>query len=279
MIVILFGGGDGGGLIIGPSGVQPIPPFDPALRNQLQSLAKLVYATRGVGPGTSRDRLMRLLNELSVEVVGAVELAIGELGNGGALIYTDDIGGFTCGSTGKPPIPFPWPPANMPPVDRLVRLGLVNREAVDLLRAAAEQQADIVAMLRDPRREAERLKLPASQDALAQIRGLGLGDPGAIADPVDREVVEFFHRAAGQYALMERWAAEPLAVADELGIQLSNEAARRIVSANAANNLGAVGGGAVMSPAAVAIVVVIVIVVWTREAEVAVSDRSGLEKF
>ena len=29
--VILFGGGDGGGLIIGPHGVRPIPPFDPGL--------------------------------------------------------------------------------------------------------------------------------------------------------------------------------------------------------------------------------------------------------
>lgn len=276
--VVLFGGGDGGGLIIGPDGVKPIPPFEPTLRFQLQAVARLVSAASRAVPGPNRDRLSRLTTELAAEAIGTVEQKVGgELDGEAGLIYTDDGGGFICGSTGQPPTPLPWPPAAVPAVERLVQLGLLNAEAVDVLRSAADRRADVLALLREPEAEAERIGLRMSSEAAAQIRRLGLGDPSTIEDPVDREIVEFFHRSLEQGDLIDRWAADPLGVAAELGVPLSNDAARRIVSANIATTLS--GPSQKMSPYAVAVVVVVVIVVWEREAKVAVIDRSGLEKF
>jgi hypothetical protein len=278
-IVILFGGGDAGGLVIDATGVHPIPPFDPGLRNQLQAVAKLTAAAAGGSANPQRDRLIRLVSELAADVVGQVEREVGEIDANSGLIYTDDSGGFVCGSTGRPPVPLPWPPANLPTVERLTRLGLIGSDALEVLRAAAERRADVVSLLRDPEQEGVRLGFEVSKSAAAQIRQLRLGDPSEIEDPVDREIVEFFHKAVADESLIDRWASEPLAVADELGILLSNEAARRIVTANAANTLGLDRAGEVMSPAAVAIVVVIVIVVYSRETHVPVIDRSGIEKF
>jgi hypothetical protein len=71
--VILFGGGDGGGIIIGPDGVRPIPPWDPALRRQLRSISALLQAAQGLPDAEVRGELGELVNRLTNLSVTQVE--------------------------------------------------------------------------------------------------------------------------------------------------------------------------------------------------------------
>lgn len=276
--VILFGGGDGGGLIITASGVRPIPPFDPALRLQLRSVSALLRAERLIPPDEARRQIGSLVNKLTNLAVGQVEGVIGELDAQFGIVYQDDDGGFTCGSTGKPPIPFPWPPAPLPGVDDLVRRGVLAEEVLEFARLAANAGADLSNLFRDPAAEASRLGIELPERAERQLKELSIADPEKLEDPVDREIVEFFHKAVKDGRHLDAWATRPFDVARALDVELSSAAAERIVGASGIR-FGGRDPNVALSPVAVAIVVVIVIVVWNRERRVPVIDESGIEKF
>jgi hypothetical protein len=163
-------------------------------------------------------------------------------------------------------------------LQRLISLGAFSREATDFLRSASEQGGDLVRLFQDPQAEAERLKLDVTAETATQLKALNIGDPERIEDPVDREIVEFFHKAAADGRHLNDWATRPGEVAERLGIKLSRAANDRIVAVSNIN-LGIHDPSTVMSPAAVAIVVVVVIVVWDRERRLPVEDLSGIEKF
>lgn len=276
--VILFGGGDGGGLIISASGVRPIPPFDPGLRLQLRSVSGLLRAEHAIPQVETKRQVGSLVNKLSALVVGQVEGAVGEIDAEFGLVYQDDDGGFTCGSTGKPPIPFPWPPAPLPGIDDLVRRGVLAEETLEFVRVAASAGADLVNLFGHPAEEASRLRLEISEATERELKQLAIAEPEKLDDPVDREVVEFFHKTVTDGRFLDAWATRPYEVARALDVELSSAAAERIVGASGIR-FGGRDPSVVMSPAAVAIVVVIVIVVWDRERRVPVVDTSGLEKF
>ncbi len=274
-IVFLFGGGDAGGLLADENGFHRIPPFDAGLRNELQAVAKLISAAAGDVSNPKRDRLIFMVTELSSGAVASVEREVGEIDSDHGLVYTDEGGGFICGSTGEPPIPLPWPPADLLAVEQLTQLGLVGAEAVEVLRSAAKRGPDIVSLLRDPEQEGQRLGVNVSESAATQTRQFRLGDPSQIDDLVDREIVEFLDKSVvGNEALIDRWVSEPLAVADQLGTQLGGEAARRIVTANA-TTLMLDRKGQVINPDGVAGVAAMVIVMFTQEKQevVATYDR------
>ena len=70
--VILFGGGDGGGLIITDKGVKPIPPFDPAIRSNLKSAAAMVTSVTKTRDARNKEKASKLalsLCNLAVEQV------------------------------------------------------------------------------------------------------------------------------------------------------------------------------------------------------------------
>lgn len=100
-IVVLFGGGDAGGFIIGPNGIEPIPPFDPGVRLQLAAVSRLA--------ALQVNELEKVTAELSEITLRKIEADFGELRRDTGLIYFDDDGGFWCGSTGRRPIPLPRP--------------------------------------------------------------------------------------------------------------------------------------------------------------------------
>jgi hypothetical protein len=166
----------------------------------------------------------------------------------------------------------------MPSVEDLISLKLLDEDLVGFVNEAAQAGADLSNLFSQPEAEAKRLGLELPKNVDRDLRALGVADPESLEDPVDREVVEFFHEAVKKGAPMEQWAIRPFEVAERVGAKLSPAAADRIISASSIH-LGARSPGAVMSPAAVAIVVVIVIVVWDRERRVPVLDRSGIEKF
>jgi hypothetical protein len=108
--VILFGGGDGGGIRITENGVEPIPPFDPALQFQLRGINALTQAAELMrGQEGGRD-LSDVAGKLGQQAVGRMEAIVGSLDADVSVIFQDGDDGFVCGSTGKPPIPFPKGP-------------------------------------------------------------------------------------------------------------------------------------------------------------------------
>lgn len=276
--LILFGGGDAGGLLIGPHGVTPVPPFDPALRLQLRSIGTLVRAQEQIPDTNVRRQLSAAVTTLTNLAVSQVENVIGDIDDADGIVFQSDDGGFTCGSTGRPPIPIPWPPVNAPSLQRLITGGAISREAAEFLRTAAGNQANLIQLFRDPQTEAARVGLPLSPDIGVQLQTLNIGHPERIEDPIDREIVEFFHIAVADGRFVDQWAAHPSDVAERLGVKLSQAANDRIVAVSH-SHLGIRQPGEVMSPAAVAVVVVIVVVLWSNERKLPVTDLSGLDKF
>ena len=104
-IVILFGGGDAGGIIIDENGVHPIPPFDPGYRIALGALAKLAQvASHAQFSGVARE-IHGFLPALTSAVVAGIGKQVGG-GENIALVSMEDDGVFTCGT--KVPGRF-WP--------------------------------------------------------------------------------------------------------------------------------------------------------------------------
>lgn len=272
--VILFGGGDGGGLIIGPNGIRPIPPFDPGLLKQIKAVSYLTQALQTGSSSAGRD-VAALTTKLANVVIGEIEGVVGTLDKDGALVYQDDDGGFTCGSTGKPPIPFPWPPHRSFGIDDLVSGGIVEKELFDVLSGG---KIDVKALLTDPKSAASKAGVKLSSRSIDQLAQISPSQVKKIQDPQAREVAGFFHKVVEDGRFLETWALRPHEVSNALGIKLSDAAIDRIVAGSSVFRPS--GGGEVMNPVAVAVAVGVVIMLVTRDANaIPILDRSGLQKF
>ena len=105
-IVILFGGGDGGGIRIGPNGITRIPPWSPTLLAGLKAVAagqQFAAASNGKASVEVDDLLMRL----TVDVTSRLEEEEG-LGGATVLWELDDDWCWTK-VPGKLPTPIPGP--------------------------------------------------------------------------------------------------------------------------------------------------------------------------
>jgi len=273
--VILFGGGDGGGIRITPNGVEPIPPFDPALRYQLRALSALARAGRLMPEKESTRLLGGVITKLSGAVLTQLEVLTGEIDADNGLIYQDEDGGFTCGSTGKPPIPFPWPVDPRKTVADLVSRGVLNAPAVAFLQQAAERKLDVFTVARDPQAAAKKIGVSLTPEVEGSLLAFN-PEKAKVENPVDQEVIEFYRKVIQDGRFIADWVVNPAAVAERLKVKVSRQALDRII---ATRDFGLTQpGGTVMSPAAVAVVVAIVIVLWSREVELPVIDRSGIVK-
>lgn len=103
--VILFGGGDGGGIIIGPDGIKPIPPWDPEIARGLRSIAALTQAESARFAKVFAAAAEQLATELIPHIVGDA----GDIDAESGVLFAGFDGDFTCGSTGKRPLPIPRP--------------------------------------------------------------------------------------------------------------------------------------------------------------------------
>lgn len=102
-MLILFGGGDGGGIFIGPDGKpHRIPPWNPDLLAFLNAANYLLKAktpeTQVFAEKLTTTALPRITEKMDPMIKGAKTVA-----------FLDGDDGFTCGSTGKKPFPFPIP--------------------------------------------------------------------------------------------------------------------------------------------------------------------------
>lgn len=274
--VILFGGGDGGGIIISRDGVQPIPPFDPALLRQLRALNELARATR-TAHRSCRRPLTTVVKKLTSVVLKQIEDIAGEIDARDGVIYQSDDGGFTCGSTGQPPIPFPFPVDPRQTVEGLLDRGVVNKATMRFFEQAAAHKIDVFTAASDPIAAARKACVELTPEIEANIAELAL-DRGQPEDKVDREVIAFYQKVVSDGRYINQWVTNPRKVAEKLKMKASQAAFDRIVDIRDQGALGGFDPGTVMSPAAVAVAVAIVIVLWSRELELPVLDRSGYAK-
>ena len=274
--IILFGGGDGGGIRITANGVEPIPPFDPGLRLQLRALNNLARAGRLVSEKVRAQLLRDLIGKCSNAVLTQLEHVVGEIDAEHGLVYQDDDGGFICGSTGKPPIPFPWPVDPRRTARDLMARGIINPPTLEFLERAAEKKMDVFAVARDPQSAAKKIGVTLTPQVEQSLAALKI-DSAKIEDKTDRAVVDFYSKVVADGRYITEWAVDPTNVASRLKLQVPQEVIDRIILTRD-SGVRTLGPGAVMSPYAVAVVVAIVIVLWDREAELPVIDRSGLAK-
>lgn len=277
--VILFGGGDGGGgILITSNGVRRIPPFDPSIRLQLRGLSALLNGIRLL-PNAPAEEMTALVNRVSNIFIEQVEAVVGPLEGDNSLVYQDEDGGFTCGSTGRPPIPFPWSLESLPSFSDLIASGVLNRDLVDFFSTASEQQMKIIDVLENPAAAATEMDIQLSERTAQDLQRLAPSQLNSISDPVDREVVEFFQKVAEDGRFLSTWATRPYETATRLGANLSDDALDRILISRSST---IIDSGAVMNPVAVAVAVGIVIMLVDRNADqgiLGVRDSSGVVKF
>ena len=103
--IILFGGGDAGGLILTEHGIKPIPPWNPFYLAQLRALGALVSAKAAAGPRAANKELDTVIASLNRNINDAAAKDFGSLGGGG-LLYADGEDGVYCGSTGPIHVPI-----------------------------------------------------------------------------------------------------------------------------------------------------------------------------
>jgi hypothetical protein len=101
LAVILFGGGDGGGLKITSHGVEKIPPYGPPFMRQLRAVNALIRVSNDGGLG---QQVEEVTARMTSQIVAHVEKTTGA--SGSSIVFLDAEDGFVCG-TGPRPFPFP----------------------------------------------------------------------------------------------------------------------------------------------------------------------------
>jgi hypothetical protein len=101
--------GNGIGIVIGTKGIHIIGPCDPLLLAKFETIAAIQAAHRGLSPEIQREA-GALSTKLARNAVADAQKLVDEpLDAEGGVVFYDADDGFTCGSTGKPPIPLPHP--------------------------------------------------------------------------------------------------------------------------------------------------------------------------
>ena len=229
--LVLFDGGDGGGLIIKDDGVRPIPPFHPFVRAQIKAVLQLVGAIQDQRSGTSSyDELNALTNRLSNLAIQQVEAIIGTLDAEASLIVTNgEEDGFVCGTTGRMPVLLPAHPKELPALSSTLEHVVTDRSLLMLVEKAAEQGRVGDDLFERPAEIARELGVELSERG---ARGLQLLAPSRVReleDPPAREIVTFFQRVLADGRYIDTWAIQPAAVSEALDVQLSDDAVERII--------------------------------------------------
>jgi hypothetical protein len=99
--------GNGIGIVIGTHGIHIIGPCDPLLLAKFQAIAAVQAAYRGL-PADLQHEAAAFSTKLARNAVAAAQKLVGEpLDAEDGVVFYDADDGFTCGSTGRPPVPLP----------------------------------------------------------------------------------------------------------------------------------------------------------------------------
>jgi hypothetical protein len=277
--IILFGGGDEGGLIITDDNVRPVPPFDPSARAQIKAVSQLVAAIEDQqAGGPDYGELTGLATRLANLAVQHVEAIVGALDSEASLIVTNSNGdGFVCGTTGRPPILLPHPPKELPPLSSMLARGGIDGSLVTFVRKAIEQGRSVEDVLERPADVARELGVELSERSAQVLETLAPSRVDKLEDPVVREVVTFFQQVLADGRYVETWAIRPAAVAQALGVHLSDQAIERIIAVGAASPRGEKRERIIWI--VVGIVVIVFVVLSQPRFEARIVDRSSRWKF
>ena len=284
--VVLFDGGDSGGILISAKGARTLPPFDESLRRTLKSISDLLRAIDVASDRTFARKLTRQAVWLCNLAIEQLEDLIGPLNPNRALVYQSRDGGFVCGALGKPPVGFSWPPKPMTTIADLIAAGAVAADVVELLRSAAGRGIDLIEVFEKPRETAQLLDLQLSEKSADDLNVLAPSRITEIKDDVDREICAYLHAVARHGGFWEVWLDQPQQTARTLGLELSEKAVERIHNrCTSMSYYGPTGAIPMAIPiwASVPIAVIVVgIIAWSHYAEHKVStiimDESGVDK-
>ena len=269
--------------MITENGVRPIPPFDPEILYLIRSAASMVNASALARDESIKREAAVQAIELCNLAVGHVEQVVGPLDANQALVYQDPGGGFTCGSTGKPPVHIPWPPRSIPTVGELIAYGVIDRDLVELIDLAHAAKIPLVDVLENPEEIARQLKLKVTDRTVNELKVLAPSHVATIRDPTEREIIHFFYKVAADGRYLDTWIKRPYEVSQRLNVSLS-EAALSQLAMGGAPGIFASGGiradGAICAGIAWAgICIVIGCVAHTEPLEEMVKDHSGVLKY
>lgn len=275
--VILFGGGNAGGIVISDTGVRPIPPFDPAILLQLRGVGAMIHALERIPSENMMRKVAPLVHQLSNLAIEQVEQIVGPLQSEHSLIYQDENGGFSCGATGKPPVAFSWPPSSVPQIQDLIANGVIDPNLIEFFRAAKSDDIDILEAIENSETVAQKLGVPLSKQTHQDLKLLAPSQVNNIKDPVDQEIIQYLHKVLRDGRFLQTWATQPFEVSKQLGIKLSDSSRDRLIAGGTnAAYLSPGQPGTRWLPIAIAIVIIL----WPSDAEgKGIRDRSNLRKF
>jgi len=275
--VILFGGGDAGGIIISDTGVRPIPPFDPAILLQLRGIGAIMQSLERIPSENMMRKVGPYVHQLSNLAIEQVEQIVGPLQGEHSLIYQDENGGFSCGATGKPPVAFGWPPSSMPQMQDLIANGVVDFNLIEFFRAAENNGIDILEAFENSEMVSQKLGITLSKQTHQDLKFLAPSQVNNIKDPVDQEIIQYLHKVLRDGRFLQTWATQPFEVSKQLGIKLSDLARDRLIAGGKSPAFLRSGRPETMF---VPIAIAIIIILAPSDAELkAVRDRSNLRKF
>lgn len=284
--VVIFEGGNSGSLLITDNGVRPIPPFEADIRLMLKSASAMVNSLSASSNPTIRGKKAKLALSLSNLAITEVENVVGALEGEQCLIYQDEDGGFTCGSTGKPPLPITWPPTVLPSLPSLISSGVIEKDLIELLQGAKAAKVPYTKVFEKPVDMAKKFGVSISDKTAKDLKILAPSNLSKIKEPTDREIIKFFHKVIDDGRFDDDWLKRPAEVAKELKVRLSEPALERIITGGAAAEFGLRGGINAFADVGVCVavvtagdvIIIAVVAIASGSIEDIIRDRSGIEK-
>ncbi len=281
--VVLFNAGESGGLMITDSGVRPLLPFEQGTLEVLKSAAAMVKATKLTPSADVSHKTESLATRLANLAVEQVEDIVGPLDAEQALVFQADGGGFVCGSSGKPPVPLPWPAPVLPSVQELLAAGVIEPDLVEVVQRARQQGVPLEDIFENPAQAASAVGVALSEKGASDLRALAPTTVAELANDTDREIVRLFYAVAKDGRYVGTWFQRPYETARELQVDLSDAALERLAMGGGGALYGAAKPNgsyicAGIAWAGVCIAVGIVAAAAPGPVDELVVDRSGLQK-
>lgn len=275
--LVLFDRGNTGGLLLDSNGIRPVPPFEPAVLSHLRAVSDLLRSSPGQDDPVATD-LASLTTKLANLAIERVEGLVGALTGDDCLVYLTEDDGFSCGSTGAPPRPISWPPVGGRGPYDLVGNGVLAPDLIEFLTRSTHSGLKVTDILEDPVAAAERIDMKLSTLAAESLKPFAPSRTDSIADPVDREVVELFHKVVEDGRFVETWTSQPLTASKALEVELSSAAVDKVLGSRAI--VGRTPEVANLSIEQGIVIGIVAIIVLDQNPDLqTVIDRSGLEKF
>lgn len=283
--IVVPEGGRKGTLIVTENGVRSTEPFSPDILHLLKATASLVMASSTSSGAKDIRSIARHSTTIANLAIQQIEQAIGPLDDESSLLYYDEDGGFSCGSTGKVPIPFPWPPSPIPSLQDLLAAGVVEKELVEYMEKGSSAKVQLRRMFEQPEKVARELGVKLSAKAISDLKQLDPASPITIKEPVDREIMQFFHKVLEDGRHISTWFAKPYETAHELKVELSDKALERLLARGSMAWHGPGGGGpvadfgvSVITVSVADAVIVYIVATKSRPIEEVVVNRSTAAK-